>query len=220
MWKYGYQVSSPTQSLPVALGRFHMSNVSTVLYIDFMIINILRLRKNGRHFTDAIFKCIFLNENVWVHIGFSLKFVPNGPINNIPALVQIMAWRCPGDKPLSDPLMVSLPMHVCITWPQGVSILLMMTISVAPTFALYVLWMVTISMTPTFSVSVMWLATISVAPTVVLSDLWPFQWAPVHKPQNANYARKKRYFHYQYKCPFEAVRHMVTSSLPLTECML
>ena len=26
----------------------------------------------------------------------SLKFVPKGPINNIPALVQIMAWRRPG----------------------------------------------------------------------------------------------------------------------------
>ena len=35
----------------------------------------------------------------------SLKFVPKGPINNIPALVQIMAWRQTGDKPLSEPMM-------------------------------------------------------------------------------------------------------------------
>ena len=41
-----------------------------------------------------------------------------GPINNIPALVQIMAWRRPGDKPLSEPMMVSLLMHICITQPQ------------------------------------------------------------------------------------------------------
>ena len=33
----------------------------------------------------------------------SLKFVPKGPINNIPALVQIMAWRRSGDKPLPEP---------------------------------------------------------------------------------------------------------------------
>ena len=33
----------------------------------------------------------------------SLKFVPKGPINNNPALVQVMAWRRPGDKPLSEP---------------------------------------------------------------------------------------------------------------------
>ena len=32
---------------------------------------------------------IFLNENVWIPIKASLKFVPKGPINNIPALVQI-----------------------------------------------------------------------------------------------------------------------------------
>ena len=38
----------------------------------------------------------------------SLKFVPKGPINNIPALVQIMAWRRPGDKPLSEPMSLSL----------------------------------------------------------------------------------------------------------------
>ena len=35
----------------------------------------------------------------------SLKFVPKGSINNILALVQIMAWRRPGDKPLSRPML-------------------------------------------------------------------------------------------------------------------
>ena len=63
----------------------------------------LRPRQNGRHFADDIFKCIFLNENVSIAIKISLKFVPKGPINNIPSLVQIMAWRRPGDKPLSEP---------------------------------------------------------------------------------------------------------------------
>ena len=42
---------------------------------------------NGRHFPDDIFKCIFLNENVLISIKISLKFVPKGQINNIPALV-------------------------------------------------------------------------------------------------------------------------------------
>ena len=65
----------------------------------------LRPRQNGRHFADDIFKCIFLNENDWIPMKISLKFVPQGPINNIPALVQIMAWRWPGDKPLSGPMM-------------------------------------------------------------------------------------------------------------------
>ena len=52
----------------------------------------------GRHFVDDIFKCIFLNENTSISINISLKFVPEGRINNIQALVQIMAWRWLGDK--------------------------------------------------------------------------------------------------------------------------
>ena len=73
-----------------------------------------------RHFADDIFKCIFLNENGWIPIKISLKFVPKGPINNIPALVQIMAWRRPGDKPLSEPMMVRSLTHICVTRPQWV----------------------------------------------------------------------------------------------------
>ena len=78
------------------------------------------LTQNGRYNTD-IFKCIFLNENVWFPTKISLKFVPKGPINNIQALVLIMAWRRPGDKPLSEPMMVRLPTHICVTQPQWVN---------------------------------------------------------------------------------------------------
>ena len=84
-------------------------------------VNTLRPRQNGRHFADDIFKWIFLNENVWLPIEISLKFVPQDPINNIPALVQIMACRRPGDKPLSGPMMVRLPTHICVTRPQWVN---------------------------------------------------------------------------------------------------
>ena len=86
-------------------------------------INTLRPRQNGRHFADDIFKCIFLNENVWIPIKVSLKFVPKDPINNIPAMVQIMAWRRPADKPLSEPVVVSLPTHICVVRPQWVNAL-------------------------------------------------------------------------------------------------
>ena len=37
----------------------------------------------------------FFNENTRISIDISLKLVPKGPINNSPALVQIMAWRRP-----------------------------------------------------------------------------------------------------------------------------
>ena len=85
-----------------------------------LFVNTLRPRPNSRHFADDIFKCIFVIENVWIPIIISLKFVPKGLINNIPALVQIMAWRRSGDKPLSEPMMVSLLTHICVTRPQWV----------------------------------------------------------------------------------------------------
>ena len=83
-------------------------------------INTLRPGQDGRRFPDDTFERIFLNENIVIVIKSSLKFVPNGPINNIPALVQIMAWRRPGDKPLSEPMVVSLLTHICVTRPQWV----------------------------------------------------------------------------------------------------
>ena len=55
---------------------------------------------------DDTFKYKFVIEKVLISIKISLKFAPKGPINNIPALVQIMAWCRPGDKPLSEPMMV------------------------------------------------------------------------------------------------------------------
>ena len=67
---------------------------------------------------DDIFNYILLNENIWIPMKISLEFVPKGPINNIPALVHIMAWCRLGDKPLSEPMMVSLITHICVTRPQ------------------------------------------------------------------------------------------------------
>ena len=71
-------------------------------------INTLRPRQivwsiSRRHFLKMF--------EFWIKISW--KFVPKSPINYIPALVQIMAWRHPGDKPLSEPMIVSLPMHIC-----------------------------------------------------------------------------------------------------------
>ena len=83
-------------------------------------LNTLRPRQNGRHFADNIFKCIFLNENEWILPRSSLKFVAKVRINNIPALVEIMAWRRSGDKPLSEPMLVRLLTHICVNRPQWV----------------------------------------------------------------------------------------------------
>ena len=98
-----------------------------LLYVENVIrqtnssfFNTLRRRQNGRHFADDTFKRIFLNENVEISIKISLKFVPKGRINNIPALVQVMAWHRPGHKPLTEPMVVRLLTHICVTRPQWV----------------------------------------------------------------------------------------------------
>ena len=54
---------------------------------------------------DDIFKWIFLNENGRILIQISLKLIPKSPIDNKSALVQAMAWRRRGDKPLPEPMM-------------------------------------------------------------------------------------------------------------------
>ena len=56
------------------------------------MFNTLRPRQNGRYFADDIFKCMYLNDNVWSLIKMSPMFVPEGPINNIPALVKKVAY--------------------------------------------------------------------------------------------------------------------------------
>ena len=54
---------------------------------------------------DDISQSIFLNENDWIPIQISLKFVPRSLIDNKPALVWVMVWRQTGDKSLSEPML-------------------------------------------------------------------------------------------------------------------
>ena len=105
-------------TVPYYIGLCH--SVTSLHLPTSHALNTLRPRQDGHHFPDDIFICIFLNENESRSIEISLKFVPRVPISNIPALVQIMAWRQPGAKPLSEPMMVELPTHICATRPQWV----------------------------------------------------------------------------------------------------
>ena len=81
-------------------------------------VNTLRPGQDGRHFADDSFTSIFFNENCCILIKFLLKYVRKGPIDNNQALVQIMAWRRSGDKPLSEPMMGKFGAHVCVSRPQ------------------------------------------------------------------------------------------------------
>ena len=93
---------------------------SVIEVLSLCSFNTLRPRQNGRDFADDILKSIFLKENVL--ISLKISFVAKVWIKNIPALVQIMAWRWPGDNPLSEPVMVRLLMHICVIRPQWVKL--------------------------------------------------------------------------------------------------
>ena len=99
-------------------------------------LNTLRPGHNGRHFSGDIFKWIFLNENVWISINISLKFVLKCPINHIPVLVQKMSgigeWlsqflskdSVSSAKPRRQAIVRtndSLLTHLCVTRPHWVN---------------------------------------------------------------------------------------------------
>ena len=54
---------------------------------------------------DDNFKCISCMKMIKIPIRISLKIVPTSLIDNEPALVQAMAWRRTGEKPLSEPML-------------------------------------------------------------------------------------------------------------------
>ena len=69
----------------------------------------------------AIFQTTFWNAFSWMKIyEFRLKFNWSLFLRVHPALVRIMTWRLPGDKPLSEPMLLRSPTHICVTQLQWV----------------------------------------------------------------------------------------------------
>ena len=69
------------------------------------LLNSSTSAQNGRYFTDNILKHIFMNYKICILIRFSPKFVPQGPIDNKSAVVQVIVCRWTGNKPLRDPML-------------------------------------------------------------------------------------------------------------------
>ena len=80
------------------------------------------LRHGGQDKMAAIFQATFLTRYSWMEMyavrsKFHWSLFLGGPINNNLALVGIMDWRRPGDKPLTESMMFSLLRHICVTRP-------------------------------------------------------------------------------------------------------
>ena len=85
---------------------------------DISAINSSLPGQNGGHFSNDIFKCIFVNKKFYILIWIPLKFVPKVPIGNKSTLVQVMAWRQIDDKPLPEPVLTQFT-DVCICGTPG-----------------------------------------------------------------------------------------------------
>ena len=80
-----------------------------------------RVAINKKCLNDSSFLCVvILGLSLWWPITILLKFVPKDPINDIPVLVQLMAWCRLGDKPLPEPMMASLLTHISVIRSQWV----------------------------------------------------------------------------------------------------
>ena len=86
----------------------HHDSVSYVsCFLCFLLFGFLKLIvpwTKWPPFHDS-FKYIFMNEKFCIAIKISQKFVPKCPIKNKSALVQVMACRRIGDKPLPEPML-------------------------------------------------------------------------------------------------------------------
>ena len=84
---------SSVASIPLSTVMTFGLDIHTSTERIVMMLAQLRRRQHGRRFPDNVFKGIFMNENILIPTEISQKFVPNGSINNVPILVQIMAWH-------------------------------------------------------------------------------------------------------------------------------
>ena len=124
-------------NVPQSFHHIHISQMSPQLSCGGLNMNsrvtlFFTIRKNRRNygtgwtsrprhhccfFANYFFKCIFSNENAWITPKISLMYVSNVPINSVSALVQIIAWRRPGNRPSSEEIIVSLLAYICV--PQN-----------------------------------------------------------------------------------------------------
>ena len=112
---FAYLVNGVSRPLHASLGSWTEQRSQRVANFPTRLITLMP------KFSQTTFSNVFFNGNIWISIKISLKFVPKGPINNISALVQIMAWCRPGNKSLPKPMMASLLTHICVTRPQWVN---------------------------------------------------------------------------------------------------
>ena len=91
------------------------------VHMCLMTFNTLRPRQDGCHFQMTFSNAFPLMKMYEFQLKFHWILFPGVQLTIFQHLVQIMAWRRPGDKPLSEPMMVCLLTHICVTRPHWVN---------------------------------------------------------------------------------------------------
>ena len=74
-------------------------------YLNHIILMVIRLRPKWPTFRRWHFQMLFRQwKGLYIPLKNSLKFDPNGLINNESPVVWVMAWRRKDDKPLHKPI--------------------------------------------------------------------------------------------------------------------
>ena len=85
-----------------------------LIWTQFPPLNTLRPIPNCRHLQTTLSNAFCWMKMNDVRLIFHWSLILRAQINNIPALVEIMARCRPGDNPLCDAIMVSLQTHKCV----------------------------------------------------------------------------------------------------------
>ena len=75
------------------LGKSHHMLPEVARKTNSSSINTFRLRQNGHHFADDMFKFILLYKVIMLQLKFDWFIFPKGPIDNPSTLFQVMAWH-------------------------------------------------------------------------------------------------------------------------------
>ena len=113
LYKFCYQ----GQMTALILINFFWSTKWISLFLN-QLFDTLRPRPNGQYFVDDIFKGISWNENVWIVVDISLKFIREGPTDNKSSLVRKMTRHRQVSGHYLNQWWSRLPMGICVAQPR------------------------------------------------------------------------------------------------------
>ena len=97
-------MSTRVVACPFIIFVHYAEQLPVHLLCYFFFFYKIEANQNNCHFPDNISKVIFLTENCCSLIKKSLKFVHEGFIDNMSAMIQIMAWQRTDNKQSSEPM--------------------------------------------------------------------------------------------------------------------